>query len=177
MRVPPIFEPSQAFRFGSLDFVADWLSILHLREETRDPAPVGGTSSIDSRTCDFDDAASALHSEQTLCSNPTVSNVHAIIYLLFSIFRQLPGGMPLSLPRPPYGRFPYGLVSPADAYARGLQRMPTPPLSRLNSWGWRATLPPISSTSWMTMSGVTAPASVTWHLATVRPGSALWRTL
>ena len=63
MRVPPIFEPSQDFRFRSLDFVADRLSVLHLRKEARDPAPIGGTSSIDSRTRDFDDAASALLSE------------------------------------------------------------------------------------------------------------------
>ena len=35
----------------------------------------------------------------------------------------------MSLPRPPYDRFPYGLVSPTDAYARGLRRMPaSPPL-------------------------------------------------
>ena len=35
----------------------------------------------------------------------------------------------LSLPQPPCNRFPYDLVSPADAYARGLQRMPAlPPL-------------------------------------------------
>ena len=76
---------------------------------------------------DFNDEASVLHSEQTLCSNPTVSNVHAVIYLLFSIFRQLPGGTPLSLSRPPYDRFPYDLTSSADAYAHGLQKMLTPP--------------------------------------------------
>ena len=56
-----------------------------------------------------------------------MSNIHAVIYLLRSIFRQIPGGLPLSPSQPPYGRFPYGLVSPADAYARGLQRMPAPP--------------------------------------------------
>ena len=87
IRVPPIFEPSQAFLFGSLDFVADQLGVLHLREEAHVPAPVGGAPSINSGTHDFDDTASALHSEQTLCSNPAVSNVHTVIYLLFSIFR------------------------------------------------------------------------------------------
>jgi hypothetical protein len=80
--------------------------------------PVGGASSIGSRTRDdFNNEASALHSEQTLYSNPAVSNVHAVIYLLFSIFRQLPKGTPLSLSRPPYDRFPYGLMSPVDMYA------------------------------------------------------------
>jgi len=32
----------------------------------------------------------------------------------------------LSLPRPPCAQFPCGLVSPMDAYARGLRRMPAP---------------------------------------------------
>ena len=32
----------------------------------------------------------------------------------------------MSPSRPPYGRFPYGLVSSPDAYARGLQKMPAP---------------------------------------------------
>ena len=96
MRVPPIFEPSQAFLFGSLDFVANQLGVLHLREETHVPAPVGGAPSINSGTHDFDDAASVLHSEQTLCSSSAVSNVHAVIYLLFSILRRLPDETPLS---------------------------------------------------------------------------------
>ena len=71
-------------------------------------------------------AASTLHSEQTLCSNSAVSNIHAVIYLLRSIFREIPGGLPLSPSQPPYGRFPYGLASSADAYAQGLQKVLAP---------------------------------------------------
>ena len=117
MQVPPVFEPSQAFCFGSLDFIADRLGVLHLREEAHVPAPIEGAPSIDPGTRDIDGAASTLLSEQTLCSNPAVSNRHAVIYLLRSIFRQIPGGLPLSPLQPPYGRFPYGLASPTDAYA------------------------------------------------------------
>ena len=88
MWVPPVFEPSQAFLFGSLDFVADRLDVLHLREEALVPAPIGGAPSIGSRTLDdFNDEASMLQSEQTLCSNPIVSNVHIDIYSLFTISR------------------------------------------------------------------------------------------
>ena len=88
MRVPPVFKPSQAFLFGSLDFIADQLGVLHLREEALVLAPVGGAPSIGSGTHnDFNDKMHVLRSEQTLCSNPAVSNVHAVIYLLFSIFR------------------------------------------------------------------------------------------
>jgi len=85
MWVPPVFEPSQAFLFGSLDFVADRLGVLHLREEAHVPAPVRGAPSIDSGTHDFDDATSMLHSEQTLWSNPAVSNMHTVIYPLFTM--------------------------------------------------------------------------------------------
>ena len=88
MWVPPVFKPSQAFLFGSLDFIADRLGVLHLREEALILAPIGGAPSIGSGTHnDFNDVASTLHSEQTLCSNPAMSNIHAIIHLLHSILR------------------------------------------------------------------------------------------
>ena len=97
MWVPSVFEPSQTFLFGSLGFIAGRLGVLHLREEALILVPVGGAPSIGSRMHDdFNDEAPALHFEQTLCSNPTVSNVHAIIYLLFTFFRRLSKGTPLS---------------------------------------------------------------------------------
>ena len=69
MRVPPVFEPSQAFLFGILDFVTDWLGVLHLRREALVPAPIGGAPSIGSRTLgDFNNEAPALCSEPTLGS-------------------------------------------------------------------------------------------------------------
>ena len=121
MWVPPVFEPSQAFLLGSLDFDADRLDVLHLREEALVPAPVGGAPSIGSGMHDdFNDEASALHSKQTLCSNPVVSNMHTVINSLFTITRRLSGGTVLTAPRTPYDRFPNDLASPTDAYARGL---------------------------------------------------------
>ena len=92
MWVPPVFESSQAFLLGSLDFIADRLGILHLHEEALFLAPVRGAPSIDSGTHDFDDTASALHSKQTLCSNPAVSNMRTVIYSLFTISRRSSGG-------------------------------------------------------------------------------------
>ena len=67
MWVPPVFELSQALLFGSLDFVADRLGILHLHEEALVPAPVGGAPSIDLETPDdFNDEAPVLHSVLTI---------------------------------------------------------------------------------------------------------------
>ena len=71
MWVPPVFESSQAFLFGSLDFIANRLGVLHLHEEALVPTPVGGAPSVGSGTpSDFNDEVPALHSEHTLCSNP-----------------------------------------------------------------------------------------------------------
>ena len=100
MWVPPIFEPSQAFLFGSLDFVADRLGVLHLHEEALVLAPIGGGApSIGAGPPgDHSNEVPALRSEPTLGSNPTVSNVHTVLYSLFYIFRRLSGGTPLSLP-------------------------------------------------------------------------------
>ena len=66
---------------------------------------------------DLNDETPALCSEPTLGSNPAVSNVHIVLYSLFNIFRRLSEGTPLSPPRPPCKRFPYGLASLVDAYA------------------------------------------------------------
>ena len=58
MWVPLVFEPSQAFLFGSLDFIANRLSVLHLHEEALVSVPVGGAPSIGSGTPDdFNDEA------------------------------------------------------------------------------------------------------------------------
>ena len=51
------------------------------------------------------------------------------------------------------------------------------PPSHPNSWEWRAMLLPLSTNSRMMRVRAMAPASTTWHLATVHPGSALWQTL
>ena len=102
-----------------------------------------------------------LYFEQTLCSIPAVSNVHAVIYLLFSIFHRLSRGSLLSPPRPPCDWFSYSLASPADAYARGLRRVPAPPAPTSEFVGMASYAP----TSFLDLMDddvrVMAPASVT----------------
>ena len=89
MWVPPVFKPFQTFLFGTLDFVANRLGVLHLCEEALVLASVGGGApSVGFGTPgDLSDETPALRSKSTLGSNPTMSNVHIVLYLLFNIFR------------------------------------------------------------------------------------------
>ena len=98
MWVPPVSKPSQAFLFGSLDFFANRLGVLHLHEEALIPAPIEGAPSINSGTHNFNDAASARHSEQTVYSNPTVTKMRTVIYSLSTISRGSSGGTVLPVP-------------------------------------------------------------------------------
>ena len=129
MWVPPVFAPFQTFHFGSLYFIADQLGVLRLRKEALVPASTGGgvPSTDPGSLNDLNDKTLRLHFEPALGSNPTVSDVHTVIYSLFNTFHQLPGGTPLPPPRLSCGRFPYSFASPADADALGCWRMQTPP--------------------------------------------------
>ena len=89
MWVPPVFVPLQTFLFGSLDFAADWLGILCLREEALVPASTGGgaPSTGPGPLDDLNVETLALRLEPMLGSNPTVSDAHIILYSLFNTFR------------------------------------------------------------------------------------------
>ena len=97
MWVPSVFEPSQTFLFGSLDFIADQLGVLCLREEALVPAPIGGGApSVDfGSPGDLNDETPTLRSEPTLGSNPTVSNVHIVLYSLLNTFCRFSEWVPM----------------------------------------------------------------------------------
>ena len=89
MWVPPVFVPLQTFLFGSLDFVVDQLSVLRLYEEALVPAPTGGgaPSTGPGPLDDLNVETPMLRLEPMLGSNPTVSDVHIVLYSLFNTFR------------------------------------------------------------------------------------------
>ena len=125
MWVPPVFVPLQTFLFESLDFIADQLGVLRLCEEALVLASTGGGApSTSPGPLEYLNVETlVLHLEPMMCSNPTVSDVHIVLYSLFNTFRRLSRGTPLNPPRPPCDRFPYGFASPVDACARGLRRI------------------------------------------------------
>ena len=115
-----------------MDFVTDLLGVLRLHEEALVlTSTKGGALSIGLRPLDDPNVKTlALCLKPMLGSNPTVSNVHIVLYSLFNIFRRLSGGTLLSSPQPPCDRFPYGLASSVDVYAQGLRKMlESPPLT------------------------------------------------
>jgi len=76
---------------------------------------------------DLNDETAVLCFKPKLGSNPTMSNIHIVLYSLFNIFHRLFGGISLSPPQSPCDRFPYGIASPVDAYVRELRKILTPP--------------------------------------------------
>ena len=90
MWVPPVFVPLQTFLFGSLDFIADQLGVLRLREEVLVLAPTGGAPSTGPEPLDnLNVETPAFRLEPMLGSNPMVSDVHIVLYSLFNTFRRL----------------------------------------------------------------------------------------
>ena len=89
MWAPPVFVPLQIFLFRSLDLVTDQLGILCLRKEALVPASTGGgaPSTGPGPLDDLNVETLALCLEPMLGSNPTVSDVHIVLYSLFNTFR------------------------------------------------------------------------------------------